>query len=130
MILKGRFENLLVSKDEGVGAAAPPLVARWDKDHELSAKVAPFVALLKRSLRSLGDDERVQLSTSLIGVRDLDPRLFPTVSKVFGSGFQRGQKKILEALGAVQDPAVGASSYRQLFVIAQRTARGGIRPNH
>ncbi len=118
--LKRAFESLLSAKEEGVGAAALPLIARWDKNHELSAKVAPFIASLKARLAQpgLSDDDRVQLSTSLIGVRDLDPEIISTVSKVFGSGTSSAaQKKILEALGAVQDPAVGASltaSYSQL----------------
>jgi putative membrane-bound dehydrogenase-like protein len=110
--LKAAFEKLLGSKAEGVGAASLPLVARWDKNHELGPQVAPFIAKLKAKVSETGlsDTERVQLSTSLIGVRALDPEIVSTVCKVFGSEASAAtQKKILEALGNVQDQAVGAA---------------------
>ncbi len=108
--LQAALKSLVRSQRPGLAGAALPLVARWDKGGALAADLKPIVAQLHARLRdaSLLDDQRAQVAVNLLGVRHLDSGIVPGVASLLGSpASPELQKRIIEALGATGDAAVG-----------------------
>jgi putative membrane-bound dehydrogenase-like protein len=108
--LKAAFDSLLKSSDPGVPAAALPLVIRWDTSRSLAGDLKPLVQTLLTRLAApgTGDEERVSVATSLLGVRGMDARIVPAVPGLLTSAAGTDFKsRLVLALGATADPAVG-----------------------
>jgi putative heme-binding domain-containing protein len=108
--LQSAFSALLKSPRPGLPGAALPLIARWGGDTALADELKPVVAQLTRALgdTALGDADRGQVAANLLGVRQLDPAILPAVAGLLGSEAPPAlQRRVIEALGAVNDPAAG-----------------------
>ncbi len=108
--LEKSFRTLLGSPNPGVPAAALPLIARWDKGGamagDLKAQLAQLTARLNDAAQP--DDARVQVVSSLLGVRQMNPEILPSVVKLLGSSASPAlQKRIITALGTTADAAAG-----------------------
>jgi putative heme-binding domain-containing protein len=93
-------------------ASALPLITRWDKNGTLAGDVKPLVQQLASKLNDSAqpDEQRAQVAASLLGVRQLNVGIVPSVTKIVGSSASPAlQQRIVESLGATADPAVGAS---------------------
>src|SRR5206468_3468957 len=109
--LQRALQSLLSSANPVLPAAVLPLVARWDKGGSLSSEAKALVRSLGDKLKddTQADDVRAQVATSLIGVRQLNPEILPSVGKLLGSSASVSlQTRIVEALGSTGDPAVAA----------------------
>jgi uncharacterized protein len=107
--LRRAFQALLTG-DDNVAGAALPLIARWDKEHALTADLQPRIGRLAGQLGSsqLSDEKRAQVAMNLLGVRQLDPSILPAVTKLIGSNSSVTlQRRILEALGTLTESSVG-----------------------
>ncbi len=104
------FKALLSSANAGVSGAALPLVSRWDKSGALGSELKPLIAQLSAKLSdtSLSDDQRGQVAVNLIGVRQMDASILPSVVKILGPGNSPAlQRRIIDALGGTPDAAAG-----------------------
>ena len=109
--LKKSFETLLASSNPALPAAALPLVGRWDKQDSLGDLTKALVKKLTDKLadESQSTDTRVQVATSLLGVRQMNADIVPSVGKLLGSDASSMlQRRIIEAMGGIGDPAVTA----------------------
>ena len=102
------LKQLLAS--DATASAVLPLIVRWNFAGEVGDAMKP--AIVKAEARfadkSVSDDERAQIAANLLGVAKLDPSIVPAVSAVVGSDASPAlQKKLIEALGASGDAAVG-----------------------
>ena len=128
--LRMAFQKLLQSGDSGVPAAALPLISRWDRDQTLSRELANLVQSLLGRLNAPGQDpdQRAALAASLLGVRQMDDRILPSVTALLAGDYPGSLKnRIIETLGATADPMVGpqvAGVYVQLSPELQETAIG------
>jgi putative membrane-bound dehydrogenase-like protein len=126
--LQSALQKLLNSPNTGVAAAALPLTVRWDKAGALAAEVKREVGELTARLadKSAGDDARAGIATTLLGVRASHPEVLPAVTKLLGSESSPVlQRRLVEALGALPDEAIGAAlaaALPQLSGEAQSTA--------
>lgn len=103
------FRSLLRA-DETVTTAALPLIARWDKDSQLTAELRPVIQPLMAKLRdsNLPDEARAQVATGLIGLRRLDPQVVPAaISILTGENSMGLKRRVTEALGNVPDEQIG-----------------------
>ncbi len=108
--LRAAFLKALKSDNSALAASALPLVARWDKKGALASDTKPLVQQLTSKLGdySQPDEQRAQVASSLLGVRQLDGAILPSVTRIIGStASPELQKRVIEALGATADPAVG-----------------------
>jgi putative membrane-bound dehydrogenase-like protein len=108
--LRAALAKLLRSENSGVRAAALPLVTRWDKQGTLRAESVGLVKELGAKLAqpSGTEDEKLQLATSLVGAREIYPEIIPTIGNLLGKGGSADfQRKLIEALGAINEPLVG-----------------------
>ena len=109
--LKKSFEALLASSNPALPAAALPLVSRWDKQVSLGEQTKGLVKKLTDKLadETQSTDTRVQVATSLLGVRQMDAEIVPAVGKLLGSDASPMlQQRIIEAMGGISDPAITA----------------------
>ncbi len=108
--LQAAFQKLLASSDATVPAAALPLAGRWDVGHKLAAETGKLLQQLigKLADTSLSDEQRGQVTISLLGVRQMNADILPAVSKVLTTPGSTGLKqRVVEALGSTGDRAVG-----------------------
>jgi uncharacterized protein len=109
--LRTAFQTALKSGNPSVPASALPLIARWDKGGSMANDVK---GLLQQSLTKLNDtaqpdEQRAQIAASLLGVRQLNDEIVPSVTKIVGSSASPDlQKRVAESLGSTAEPAVGA----------------------
>jgi putative membrane-bound dehydrogenase-like protein len=126
--LQKALQLLLGSPNPALPAAALPLVARWDKEGKLASETKALVASLTGKLKddTQSDDTRAQVAASLVGVRQMNPEILPSVAGLLGSSASSSlQKRVVESLGATADPAVGpllAGVYPKLPSDLQDTA--------
>jgi uncharacterized protein len=109
--LQAALSDLLRSENSGIRAAALPLVTRWDKEGKMRAEAAALVKQLAARLSepSRSEEEKLQLATSLVGARKIYPEIVPTIGGLLGKeGSPAFQRKLIEALGAISEPEVGA----------------------
>jgi putative heme-binding domain-containing protein len=108
--LRAAFQKTLNSDNPSVPVSALPLIARWDKQGAMSADVKKLVDQLLGKLHDTTqpDDQRARVATSLLGVRQLNPSIVPSVARIVGSSASADlQRRTVEALGATADPSVG-----------------------
>ncbi|MBI3851782.1 MAG: ThuA domain-containing protein [Verrucomicrobia bacterium] len=109
--LQKAFQSLLASGNPTVPGAALPLVARWDRNGALAGDVKSLVAKLTSQLNDSGqpDEQRAQVVTSLLAVRQMNAEVLPSVVKILGSSSSPAlQRRVIESLGATADPSVGS----------------------
>lgn len=109
--LRGALSALLQSENPGVRAASLPLITRWDKQRVMRDETSALVKTLAARLAQPAgpETEKLQLATSLIGAREIYPDIVPTVGGLLGQGGSVDfQRKLIEALGGVNEPVVGA----------------------
>jgi putative membrane-bound dehydrogenase-like protein len=109
--LKESLKRLISSENQAIRGSVLPLVARWDKSNELADDVKPMVAQLSSRLadQSIADDARATIAQNLLGVSRVNPEIIPAVGKSLNSNTSvEFKKRIIEALGTVNDPAAGA----------------------
>jgi putative membrane-bound dehydrogenase-like protein len=118
--LQKGLQALLGSPNPALPAAALPLVARWDKDGKLASETKTHVASLTGKLKddTQSDDTRAQVAASLVGVRQMNADILPSVAALLGSSASTSlQKRVIESLGATGDPAIApllAEAYGKL----------------
>ncbi|MGV3772613.1 MAG: PVC-type heme-binding CxxCH protein [Verrucomicrobiales bacterium] len=130
--LKQSLARIINSENQALRGSILPLVARWDKSNELANDVKPMITQLSNKLtdESLSDDARAQIAANLLGVSRLNSGIIPAVGKVLQSNNSpEFQKRIVEALGAVNEPAAGAQlieNFSQLSPDLREAAFGQI----
>ena len=100
------FRALLRSNHPGLAGATLPLVSRWDQEQSLGSDLQPVIASLRSQLNdaAMSDAQRGQVAINLLGVRNLDPNIVPSVvSLLDGPGSGALQRRVIEALGATGD---------------------------
>ncbi len=129
--LQGAFKKMLASPGP-VAPAAFPLIARWDKSGAMAGDVKALVGQLTATLKDAArpDEQRAQAATSLLGARQLNEDILPRVAGILGSSASVAlQRRVIEALGAIAEPAVGAqlaAAYPALGAELQEYAFGQI----
>ncbi len=109
--LEKALHSLLGAANPSLPAAVLPLVVRWDKKGALSADSKRLVQSLSAKLKdeTQSDDTRAQVAASLVGVRQLDADILPSVGKLLGSSASTSlQKRVIETLGGTSDAAVAS----------------------
>jgi putative membrane-bound dehydrogenase-like protein len=120
--------STLLEKGTAVRTATLPLVARWDKTGALADKVKPLIGSLLQQLNDAGqsDAARADIAASLVGVRQLSADIVPELTKLLGSSAPASlQQRVIEALGSVTDPGIGATlaaAYPKLSTQLQEAA--------
>jgi putative membrane-bound dehydrogenase-like protein len=118
--LQKALQSLLTSPNPALPAAVLPLVARWDKDGKLASETKTLVTSLTGKLKddAQSDETRARVAASLMGVRQMNPEILPSVASLLGSSSSALlQKRVVESLGATSDPAVApllADAYARL----------------
>ncbi len=126
--LRAALKSALGSANPAVAASVLPLVARWDKEGAMNAEAKPLVQSLLAKLAdaSLGDDQRAQVASSLLGARQTDTQIVPAVTRLLGSAASAGlQKQIVEAMGGTGDSTVGrelVAAYPRIAPAVQESA--------
>lgn len=126
--LKASIRSLIQSPESATKLAALPLVARWDTQSSLASEVKQEVSglLLKVKDRSISEDSRSQIATSLLGVRKFSEEIVPTVAGlVGGSETSSLQDRIIKSLGEIPDAQIGkalATVFPKLAGELQNTA--------
>lgn len=90
--------------------ATMPLVGDWNMSGQLGEAGRATIAKLRVQLadKSKTDDERGDTAAGLLGLRELDPGILPLVSAlVAGDASPVLQRRVIEALGNVGEPAIG-----------------------
>jgi putative membrane-bound dehydrogenase-like protein len=108
--LENAFRTLLSKSSAAVASAALPLAARYDTRGRLKDQTRDLLASLSGKLNDekLSDEQRGRVVTSLVGVRQLDADILPSVGKLLGSSASKPlQRTALEALGNSGDAAAG-----------------------
>jgi putative membrane-bound dehydrogenase-like protein len=128
--LQAAFKKLLASSSPALPTAALPLIARWDKDATMASDVN---ALLPQLLAKLNDpaqpeSARAQVVTSLLGLRQMNPDILPSIASILGSSASPNlQRQVIESLGGTADAAAGrilAEAYPKLPTELQQAAFG------
>jgi len=107
--LQKALQTLLSAPNPALPAAALPLVARWDKDGKLASETKVLVTSLMAKLKDdkQPDDTRAQVAASLVGVRQMNAEILPSVAGILGSSASASlQKRAIESLGTSGDAAV------------------------
>lgn len=100
-----------LSADESVATASLPLIARWDQKSELTPELKPVIKPLLAKVASdeTPDDQRAQIAAGVLGLRNLNPDIVPSIGKLLVSNSSTPLKRrVAEAMGSVPDEAVGA----------------------
>jgi putative heme-binding domain-containing protein len=108
--LQKAFQELLASSNTTLSTVSLPLMARWDKNGALAGDVQGLVQRLVADLNDArkSDDDRAQIAGSLLGVRQLNAEIVPSVAKILGSSSSTElQRRIIESLGALPDADMG-----------------------
>ncbi len=104
------FRSLLGSSNANLANSSLPLAARWDKSGALANEVKSLVQLLAAKLNdgNQPDEQRAQLTGTLLAVRDLNANIVPSVAQILGSPSSPSlQRRIIAALGNLPEPRVG-----------------------
>ena len=115
--LKAALQKLIGSGNARVASAALPLAVRWDQAGTLSGDVKREVGELTKQLsdKSVPDDTRAEVATTLLGVRQVSGEILPAVTGLLKDGTSPAlQSRVVEALGALPDDAVGAALVQAL----------------
>ncbi|MEA3210416.1 MAG: hypothetical protein QOE70_3473 [Chthoniobacter sp.] len=105
--LSAALTKLLAS---GASGSALPLAAKWDKTGALKGKVTELTNKLLSSFAELdGDDARLSVAQTLIGLRGSDPRILPAVMAQLKVGKPSFQRALIAALGETDDASVGTA---------------------
>jgi len=126
--LERAFKQFLSSPNSAVAGAVLPLAARWDKSGVLANDLKSLVSQLAAKLNDpeQSDNSRSQIATSLLGVRQMNPDILPSVGRIIGSpATSTLQRQVIESLGNTADPAVGpllAEAYPKLPPEVQEAA--------
>ena len=107
--LQKALQTLLSAPNPALPAAVLPLVARWDKDGRLASETKALVTSLTGKLKddTQPDDTRAQVAASLVGVRQMNAQILPSVAGILGSSASASlQKRVIESLGTTGDAAV------------------------
>ncbi|HKX62675.1 MAG TPA: PVC-type heme-binding CxxCH protein [Verrucomicrobiae bacterium] len=126
--LEAAFRSLLGKSSAAVASASLPLVARYDTRGRLKDQTRDLVASLSGKLNDekLSDEQRGRVIASLVGVRQLDADILPSVGKLLGSSASKTlQRTAIETLGNSGDPAAGeilAKAYPKLSAELQEPA--------
>jgi len=126
--LRTAFQSALKSSNPVVPASALPLIARWDKGGSLSADVKALVTQMLEKLNdlALSDEQRAQLATSLVGVRQLNADIVPSVAKMISSSTSPAlQRRVIESLGSSADATIGAA-FAELYPKLQPDAQDAV----
>ncbi len=110
--LRAALQTTLQSPNPAISATALPLIGRWDKQGALAADVKALVPQLLAKLndRAQPDEQRGQLAVSLLGVREMNPEIVPSIAKLVRPPASPAlQRRVVEALGGTGDAAVGAT---------------------
>ena len=110
--LRVAFQTTLKSSNPSLPASSLPLLARWDKSGSLSGEVKGLISemLGKLNSASTGEEQRAQLATSLIGVRELNPDIVPSVARMISTSTSPAlQRRVIDSLGSGADSAVGTA---------------------
>jgi uncharacterized protein len=108
--VRSAFQTFLKSENPSVNAAALPLIARWDKGGALGSETTALVQQLTARVNdnTVPDEPRAQIAASLLGVRQLNKDIVPSVARILGSpASETLQRRVIEALGGINDPAAG-----------------------
>ncbi len=107
--LRAALKAMLAPANPAVSAAALPLVSRWDTAGALGADAKPLVQSLLARLgdSSLTDDQRGQIASSLLGARQMDAQILPSVGKALAGANPALQSRLAAELGATGDAAAG-----------------------
>ena len=99
-----------LKSSESVATAALPLIARWDKNSELTPELTPATKPLLAKLSNGGsDDERAQIASALLGLRKLNADIMPAVLNLLtGNSSIALKRRVAEAMGNLPDEAIGA----------------------
>ncbi|MBI3878875.1 MAG: ThuA domain-containing protein [Verrucomicrobia bacterium] len=115
--LKEALKKLLSSSHAELAAAVLPLVARWDKQGELAREAKPQLEHLisKLSDESIAEDKRGQIVENLLGARQMNPEIVPSVAKILSSSASTTMKtRVVTALGALPDDNLGVALVKAL----------------
>ena len=115
--LRAAFQTALKASNPAVPASALPLISRWDKQGTMAGEVKSLVPQLLAKLNDekQSDEQRAQLAASLLGVRESNAEIVPSVAKLIGSSASPAlQKSVVDALGSSADPAIG-SAFAELY---------------
>ncbi|MDB6124067.1 MAG: Trehalose utilization [Pedosphaera sp.] len=122
------FKTLLASSDTELTTVSLPLLARWDKTGSMAGDLKGLVVKLSEQLNDAGrsDDERMQTVNTLLGVRQMNAEIVPSVAHILGSSSSSVlQRRIIEALGNVPEAGIGEAlvgAYPKLSADLQETA--------
>ena len=97
--LANAFRSLLASPDTSLATLSLPLLARWDKGGAMAGDLNGLVHNLSAKLVDAGqpDEVRAQIVTSLLGVRQMNPQILPSVEKILGSAASASlQRRVIE----------------------------------
>ncbi|MEP6663024.1 MAG: PVC-type heme-binding CxxCH protein, partial [Verrucomicrobiota bacterium] len=103
--LQKTFQTLL-AESSGVPAAALPLIVRWDKNGVMKSDVRAAAQKLFGQMNdgNQADALRAQAAASLLGIRQTDPEIVPSVAKLLsGKSPVPLQKQIIGLLGGVPE---------------------------
>jgi putative membrane-bound dehydrogenase-like protein len=104
------FRALLKANDS-VATASLPLIARWDKNGELTPQLVPVTKpLLARLSSGQGsNEERSQIVSGLLGLRKLNPEILPAIVGILtGEAPIALKRSVADAMGNIPDEAIGA----------------------
>jgi putative heme-binding domain-containing protein len=107
--LAAAFRSVLKA-DESVSTAALPLIARWDKNAQLTPELQPVIKPLLAKLQDAqaADSDRAQIASGLLGIRQMNSDILPAVIAVLeGDNSAILKRRVIEALGSVPDESVG-----------------------
>jgi putative membrane-bound dehydrogenase-like protein len=110
--LQKAFKSLLASTNPILSTATLPLLARWDRSGKMTGEIKSLVQQLTSRLgdQNQPDEQRAQLVTSLLAVRQMNPEILTLVARIPGSGSSPAlERRVIAALGNLTEPAVGVS---------------------
>jgi putative membrane-bound dehydrogenase-like protein len=110
--LRDTFQSVLKANNPVVSASSLSLISRWDQQGTMKNDVQALIPQLLTAVNHdrQPDDRRAQLAVSLLGVRESNSEIVPTVAKLIGSSASPLlQKRVIDALGSSADPAIGAA---------------------
>jgi uncharacterized protein len=126
--LRKALSQLVASSSERVALAALPLSLRWNAGAGTGGEVQTLISKMLAGLNDASQSEalRGEIAAGLIGIREANAEILPAVGGMLGSLAPSNlQRRIIEALGATGDPAVGpifAAAYANLSTQLQETA--------
>jgi putative heme-binding domain-containing protein len=96
---------LLANPSRGARAALP-LIVRWDKNNSLQTEVQNLsqITLAQLNDEKQSDERRLQAATSLLALRQTNPKIIPAIGKILKSNSSSDLKRqIIELLGTIPE---------------------------